>query len=363
MRPDSAKRYRACALALLAASLAISCAVGRPVPAATPSPVRTTDEYGAPTYESILDTGATISGESLTYPQSALAHIVSRIVTIAPGQSTGWHRHVVPTYGYFLDGTLEVEYDGQGRRTFHRGDALVEAMKVAHNAANLGTDPVRILIVSIATQGKPLVVETNTPSMPAGLGGQRRSDLVDLAHVAPDLRIDLRYAGTNNFTGRVIYAPAPTARALMQRPAAQALLRANDRAVKAGFALLVLDAYRPWSVTRTFWDEYPMHRGFLADPLQGSRHNRGCAVDLTMVDLATGREVAMPSAYDDFSEKAHPAYTGGTVTERESRDRLRRLMEAEGFTVYDNEWWHFDYSGWQEWPVLDVPLDDAMAQN
>jgi D-alanyl-D-alanine dipeptidase len=108
-----------------------------------------------------------------------------------------------------------------------------------------------------------------------------------------------------------------------------------------------------------FWDEFPMHPAYLADPLEGSRHNRGCAVDLTLYELASGREVPMPSTYDDFSERAHPAWTGGTEAERASRDRLRSFMEAEGFTVYENEWWHFDYKGWREYPVLDVSFDSA----
>jgi D-alanyl-D-alanine dipeptidase len=100
-----------------------------------------------------------------------------------------------------------------------------------------------------------------------------------------------------------------------------------------------------------------MHRAYLADPLEGSRHNRGCAVDLALFDLATGREVPMPSEYDDFSERAHPAWTGGAEDERASRDRLRAIMEAEGFTVYENEWWHFDYKGWREYPVLDLKFE------
>ncbi|MFN2376144.1 MAG: M15 family metallopeptidase, partial [Candidatus Binatia bacterium] len=101
----------------------------------------------------------------------------------------------------------------------------------------------------------------------------------------------------------------------------------------------------------------PMHRAYLADPLQGSRHNRGCAVDLTLFDLSTGAEVRMPSGYDDFSERAHPHYTGGEASERAARDLLRSIMEAEGFSVYQNEWWHFDYAGWEDYPVLDLPLD------
>lgn len=311
-------------------------------------------DLGPPVAEALAGTDTTIAGEAIRYPDGAPALVTAQIVTIAPGQVTGWHRHGVPTFGYILSGRLEVEYDGAGRRTLVAGDHLMEAMKVAHNGSNLGTEPVRILVVYLGAQGKPLVVKADSLRMPAGLGAGRDADLVDLPAIDPRVRVDLRYAGRDNFTGDVVYA---SSRALMQRPAAEALRRANDRAHAKGFGLLILDAYRPWSVTRMFWDNYPMHRAYLADPLQGSRHNRGCAVDLTLYDLATGREVKMPSGYDDFSERAHPHFAGGEASERASRDLLRGFMEAEGFTVYENEWWHFDYTGWRDWPVLDVPFD------
>lgn len=183
----------------------------------------------------------------------------------------------------------------------------------------------------------------------------RTPELVDLHRLDPTLRIDLRYATRDNFVGRAVYPPH--ARALLQRPAAEALARANARLADRGLALVVLDAYRPWSVTKLFWDLTPRaERDFVADPKQGSRHNRGCAVDVTLADRTTGRELPMPSAYDEFTERAHPTYPGGTEAERANRDLLRQTMESEGFTVYDNEWWHFDWQGWQEYPVLDVPV-------
>jgi D-alanyl-D-alanine dipeptidase len=183
----------------------------------------------------------------------------------------------------------------------------------------------------------------------------RTPDLVDLHRLDPTLRIDLRYATRDNFVGRAVYPPH--ARALLQRPAAEALARANARLAERGLVLVVLDAYRPWSVTKLFWDLTPRaDREFVADPKQGSRHNRGCAVDLTLADRATGRELPMPSAYDEFTERAHPAYPGGPEPERANRDLLRQTMESEGFTVYENEWWHFDWQGWREYPVLDLPV-------
>lgn len=185
----------------------------------------------------------------------------------------------------------------------------------------------------------------------------RPPDLVELVSLDPTLNLDIRYASSNNFLGRPVYAEA---RAFLQRPAAQALVRVNRRLRRKGYGLLIFDGYRPWSVTKIFWDSTPKEkRAFVADPQQGSRHNRGCAVDLTLFDLKTGQAVRMPSDYDDFSERAHPAYQGGTVEERYNRDLLRAAMEAEGFTVYENEWWHFDYKNWKLYPILNISFSEA----
>ncbi len=117
----------------------------------------------------------------------------------------------------------------------------------------------------------------------------------------------------------------------------------------------MFDGYRPWRVTKLFWDVTPPEkRAFVADPAKGSRHNRGCAIDLTLFDLATGREVQMPSPYDDMTERASPDYAGGTPEQRRARDLLRATLEGEGFHVIENEWWHFDYDAWREFPILDL---------
>jgi len=183
-------------------------------------------------------------------------------------------------------------------------------------------------------------------------------DLVELVALDSTIRLDVRYATANNFVGRPVYPANP--RVLLQRPAAEALVRASARLRGQGYGLLVFDGYRPWSVTKLFWESTPpAKRDFVADPKQGSRHNRGCAVDLTLYELASGREVAMPSPYDEFSERAHPGYAGGTSEERRHRDLLRAAMEAAGFTVYEHEWWHFDYRDWERYPVLDLPIDSG----
>jgi serine beta-lactamase-like protein LACTB len=138
----------------------------------------------------------------------------------------------------------------------------------------------------------------------------------------------------------------------MQRPAAQALVRVSKRLRAEGYGLLVHDAYRPWYITKVFWDATPDDKKvFVADPAKGSRHNRGCAVDLTLYDLKTGKPVEMVSTYDETTNRAYPDYPGGTSLQRWHRKLLRDAMEAEGFTVYEAEWWHFDYKDWQKYRI------------
>jgi D-alanyl-D-alanine dipeptidase len=194
---------------------------------------------------------------------------------------------------------------------------------------------------------------------PHEAGDFRASDLVELTALDPAIRLDIRYAGARNFLGTPLYSQP---RAFLQRPAAEALARVRRALAADGYGLLVHDGYRPWYVTKMFWDATPpdMHR-FVADPAQGSRHNRGCAVDLTLFDLETGRELDMPSGYDEFSERAYPAYAGGSADARAHRDLLRRRMETEGFTVYEYEWWHFDYRDWKSYPIGNVRFEDIAA--
>ena len=188
-------------------------------------------------------------------------------------------------------------------------------------------------------------------------GQLRPAELVELVKLDPTLRLEIRYATTNNFMHRPVYHQA---RAFLQRPAAEALVRVNRSLKPRGYGLLVFDGYRPWSVTKAFWDSATQEQrdiGFVANPQEGSKHNRGCAVDLTLFKLATGSEVMMPSAYDEFSERAFPAYDGGSPEPRAMRDLLRSAMEAEGFTVLKEEWWHFDYKDWREYGILNIRFE------
>jgi D-alanyl-D-alanine dipeptidase len=191
---------------------------------------------------------------------------------------------------------------------------------------------------------------------PVEHGDFRRPDLVELDTLDPTVKLDIRYATTRNFLGTRVYSQA---RAFMQRPAAEALVRVQRALASEGYGLLVHDAYRPWYVTKLFWDATPeANHKFVADPAEGSRHNRGCAVDLTLVDLKTGQAVQMPSLYDENSERAYPTYAGGTAQQRRLRDLLRRHMEAEGFSVYEFEWWHFDYRDWTSYAIQNARFED-----
>ena len=180
-------------------------------------------------------------------------------------------------------------------------------------------------------------------------------DLVELTTLDPAIKLEIRYATSNNLFGTPFYSQA---RAFLQRPAAEALVRVNAALRPRGYGLLVHDGYRPWSVTKMFWDASPEDKHiFVANPAEGSKHNRGAAVDLTLYDLATGAPVEMVSTYDETSPRAYPDYPGGTSRERWHRDLLRRAMEAERFKVFEAEWWHFDYADWQKYPIGNIEFD------
>ena len=187
-------------------------------------------------------------------------------------------------------------------------------------------------------------------------GEFRKTDLVELIDVDPSFKLDIRYATDKNFVGRPVYDEP---RAFLQREAAMALVQVKKELEPLGHGLLIYDGYRPWSVTKMFWDLTPeAERAFVADPSKGSRHNRGCAVDLTLYEISSGAPVEMTSDYDAFDESAHPEYKGGTAEQREMRDLLRKMMEAQGFTVYDNEWWHYDFKDWRSYRIQNIPFNE-----
>ena len=180
-------------------------------------------------------------------------------------------------------------------------------------------------------------------------------DLVELRTLDSTIKYDIRYATTNNFMSAVFYR---SAHAYMQRPAAESLVRVSKKLKAFGYGLLIHDSYRPWYVTKMFWDATPDDKKiFVANPESGSRHNRGCAVDLTLYDLDTGAVVEMVGGYDEMTDRSFPDYVGGTSQQRWHRELLRRSMEAEGYTVYEAEWWHYDYKTWNDYPILNLTFE------
>jgi D-alanyl-D-alanine dipeptidase len=202
--------------------------------------------------------------------------------------------------------------------------------------------------------------EALAQTVPVDPTATRAAELVELVNLDPTIALDIRYAGADNFVGRAVYKEA---RAFLQRPAATALVAAHRELARHGYGLLIHDGYRPWAITRLFWEVTPPHlREFVADPKSGSKHNRGAAVDLSLYDLATGRPVAMPSEYDEFTPRAYPDYRGGPPDARARRDLLRAVMERHGFTVEPNEWWHFNYKDWREYPILDIAFNEITTR-
>lgn len=181
----------------------------------------------------------------------------------------------------------------------------------------------------------------------------RNMQLVELKKVVPDIKLDIRYATTNNFMHRKMYRQA---RAFSRLPVANALKAVQADLKKLGYGLKIFDGYRPYAVTVDFY-KYASDKHFVADPKKGSKHNRGCAVDLTIIDLKTGKDVPMPTGYDAFDKKAAADYTDLPENILKNRALLKDVMQKHGFSMLKNEWWHFDFTGWKNYPVMDIPFE------
>ena len=234
--------------------------------------------------------------------------------------------------------------DARGRvKSLRIGHYIFERRPLGpeEGATQLKVNPVRPvpLLIKEALKAEP----------PKEEGDFLPTDLVELRKLDPTIKTDVRYATTNNLFGTVFYSQP---RVFLQRAPAEALVRVNRALKPLGYGLLVHDGYRPWYVTKVFWDATPEDKKlFVADPTKGSRHNRGAAVDLSLYHLRTGKPVEMVATYDETTERAHPDYPGGTSIQRWHRHLLRSAMEREGFTVFEAEWWHFDYKGWERYRI------------
>jgi D-alanyl-D-alanine dipeptidase len=277
----------------------------------------------------VYEDGGALTALLAPAPPARLAQISDSVFTIAGRGSD--HPQIV-----FRRGDIQV--GGVARRRLQLGPA---------DGGQLRLQPVR----SVAE----LLRIDRALAPPAESGAFLAPDLVEPARLDSSIRLDIRYASTNNFLGSVFYS---SARAFLQRPAALAVVRAARVLRPRGYGILIHDAYRPWYVTKVFWDATPPEaRWLVANPASGSKHNRGAAVDLTLYELATGAPVEMPSTYDEATPRARSDFPGGTSRQRWHRALLRRVLEAEGFTVNPNEWWHFDFRDWQRYPILNQPFE------
>lgn len=201
-----------------------------------------------------------------------------------------------------------------------------------------------------------LLQESLQQTPPQETGSFRASELVDLESLDDSLHLDIRYATSNNFVGAPVYSQA---KAYLQKPAAEALLRANKRLKEQGYGLIIYDGYRPWHVTWVFWQATPDgQKIFVADPCDGSKHNRGAAVDLGMYVITTEEPVEFPSGFDEMTPKAFSDYEGGTRLQTLHRKILREALEAEDFIVHPNEWWHFDYKDWPLYAIENARFEE-----
>lgn len=185
------------------------------------------------------------------------------------------------------------------------------------------------------------------------LNAQTDTSIVPLTIIDSTIVADVRYATINNFTGKILY---PTDRVYIRKVVGEALSKANkDFWRNYNLRIKIFDGYRPLSVQKKMWEIFPDDR-YVANPASGSRHNRGAAVDITIID-STGSELEMGTEYDNFTEKAHYNYQDLPLKVKENRKLLRNTMMKYGFDGIETEWWHFDYKGWKDFSILDEEIN------
>jgi D-alanyl-D-alanine dipeptidase len=261
---------------------------------------------------------------------------------IAPGKYTYSFRGKFATFIFQFDG------DGKSKS--------IVINNVTYNRNNIEPSNGNTFKVELDKTIDEYIEDALAASPPKEKGDFREPDLVDVTTVLENVKLDVRYATTNNFLNAPTYSEA---KSFLHRPAVMALNEANKRFNAMGYGIVVHDAYRPWYVTKIFWDATEGdERNFVANPDNGSIHNRGSAIDLTLYELKTGEVIKMVGTYDEMTDRSYPEYMGGTALERWHRALLHHVMEDVGFAVLENEWWHFDYKDWQEYPILNNKFDE-----
>lgn len=209
-------------------------------------------------------------------------------------------------------------------------------------------------LVAAAQKNKYGLNPTTLEAYKASVKENPAKELIDLEKLIPGIVLDIRYATTNNFTGERIYT---LAKAYARKPVAEALKRAQAALKEKGLGIKVFDAYRPYKATVKFYEVYH-DTTYVASPYKGSRHNRGCAIDMTLIDLKTGQELKMPTGYDSFQKAAWPSTPVKDPEVRKNRALIIEVMKQQGFKVNSSEWWHFDFIGWTKYDVLDIDFEE-----
>ncbi len=204
-------------------------------------------------------------------------------------------------------------------------------------------------------QNKYGLTPTKLDGYKASLVSNPEKELVDLEKFIPGIVLDIRYATTNNFTGTKIYNMA---KAYARKPVAYALKKAQQEFNKLGYGIKVYDGYRPYSATVKFYETMNGDTIYVASPYKGSKHNRGCAVDITLVDLKTNQELKMPTEWDTAAKESWADAPVSDLGVAKNRHALISIMEKNGFKVYTAEWWHFDFIGWQKYEVMDINFEE-----
>lgn len=198
-----------------------------------------------------------------------------------------------------------------------------------------------------------LMIINDMHAYQSSIKADKNKELVEIKKLIPNIKLDIRYATKNNFAKKAVYKQS---RAFARLPVVEGLRSVQNELNKSGIGLKIFDGYRPYHVTVTFY-ELASDKSFVANPKDGSRHNRGCAIDLTLINLKTGRELEMPTPYDSFAPEAAADFKNLPEQVIKNRDLLIKTMEKNGFKVLGNEWWHFDFNGWRNFELMDIPFE------
>ncbi|RNL50581.1 M15 family metallopeptidase [Pedobacter jejuensis] len=200
---------------------------------------------------------------------------------------------------------------------------------------------------------KKLVVINSYSQYLSSVKSNPNNELIEIKKAIPTIKLDIRYATKNNFMKQVMYGQA---RAFARKPVVESLKKVQSELNKKGLGLKIFDGYRPYAITVAFYKK-ASDKNFVANPKQGSKHNRGCAVDLTIINLKTGKEIPMPTPYDSFSAAAAANYPNVSAEVKKNRDFFISLMRKHKLNVLENEWWHYDFQGWQNYALMDIPFE------